>query len=139
MFRASRLAAGSDFVVISANSACVKLTITLFPYYLLKMPSSPPGPPSPDANTGPANSPAADTSGAAKAVGAIGIVVSVLGFLFMFLWHYGAASLSYAKYGSIGWAILDFFFATLYYPYYALVLNTPTATMMGGRRRLKFF
>ena len=139
MFRASRLADGSDFVVISANSACVKLTITLFPYYLLKMPSSPPGPPSPDANTGPATSPAADTSGAAKAVGAIGIVVSVLGFLFMFLWHYGAASLSYAKYGSIGWAILDFFFATLYYPYYALVLNTPTATMMGGRRRLKFF
>jgi hypothetical protein len=47
--------------------------------------------------------------------------------------------LSYAKYGSIGWAILDFFFATLYYPYYALVLNTPTPTMMGGRRKLKFF
>jgi len=140
VFKASRLAGGSDFVVISANSACVKLTITLFPYYLLKMPSSPPGPPSPDANTGPANSPAADTSGAAKAVGAIGIVVSVLGFLFMFLWHYGAASLSYAKYGSIGWAILDFSFASFYYPFYAFFLNTPAPTgMMGGRRRHKFF
>jgi hypothetical protein len=114
------------------------LTITLFPYYLLKMPSSPPGPPSPDANTGPANSPAADTSGATKTAGVVGIVAGVFGFLLAFLWHYGAASLSYAKYGSIGWAILDFFFATVYYPYYALVLNTATPTMMGGRRRKLF-
>jgi hypothetical protein len=56
-----------------------------------------------------------------------------------FLWNLGAASLSYAKYGSIGWAILDFFFAPFYYPYYALVLNTPAATMVGGRRRTKLW
>jgi thiamine transporter ThiT len=65
------------------------------------------------------------------------IVGMVIGGLVAFLWHFGAASLSYAKYGSIGWAILDFFFASLYYPFYALVLNTPTSTMgapmMGGR------
>ena len=139
MFRASRLADGSDFVVISANSACVKLTITLFPYYLLKMPSSPPGPPSPDANTGPANKPESDNTDTAKAAGVVAIIGGIFGFIFAILWSYGAASLSYTKYGSVGWAILDFFFATFYYPYYALVLNTPTPQMMGGRRRMKFF
>ena len=135
-YNASKLAPGSDCGVISASSGYVKLTITLFPYYLLKMPSSPPNPPSPDANTGPANSPSTD---GAKVAGIGAIIGGVIGFLVAFLWHFGAASLSYAKYGSIGWAILDFFFATLYYPYYALVLNTSAPTMMGGRRKLKFF
>ncbi len=101
------------------------------------MPSSPPGPPSAGANTGPANKP----DPASKAVAStVGIVFAVLGAIVAFLWHFGAASLSYAKYGSIGWAIVDFFFATLYYPYYALVLNTPTPTMgmmTGGIRRLR--
>jgi len=69
----------------------------------------------------------------------LGIVSMIFTAIFLFVWHLGAASLSYAKYGSIGWAILDFFFATFYYPYYALVLNTSTPTMMGGRRKLKFF
>jgi len=131
-YNASKLAPGSDCGVISASSGYVKLTITLFPYYLLKMPSSPPNPPSPDANTGPANAPSVST---AKVAGIGAIIGGVIGFLVAFLWHFGAASLSYAKYGSIGWAILDFFFATLYYPYYALVLNTSAPTMMGGRRR----
>ena len=68
------------------------------------------------------------------------IVATVFAAIWFFVWSFGAASLSYAKYGSIGWAILDFFFATFYYPYYALVLNTPTATMMGGsRRRMKLW
>ena len=64
------------------------------------------------------------------------IISLVFGIIVGLVWHLGAASLSYAKYGSIGWAILDFFFATLYYPYYALVLNTPSTptTMFGGRR-----
>jgi len=96
------------------------------------MPSSPPNVPSTDSNTGPANAPSTD---GAKAASVGTIIGGVIGFLFFFIWHFGAASLSYAKYGSIGWAILDFFFATIYYPYYALVLNTPVATMMGGRRR----
>jgi len=69
-----------------------------------------------------------------------GIASMVVGILFAFLWHLGAASLSYTKYGSIGWAILDFFFASFYYPFYAFFLNTPPAptSMFGGRRR-KFF
>lgn len=97
------------------------------------MPSSPPEPPAADANTGPANS-TADT-GATKTASTLVVVGGVFGSLLLFLWHLGAASLSYAKYGSIGWAILDFFFASIYYPYYALVLNTPTPQMLGGRRR----
>jgi len=100
------------------------------------MPSSPPGPPSPDSNTKPANS--VKTAGSSDTSNAWAIVSMVFGILVAFVWHFGAASLSYAKYGSIGWAILDFFFATIYYPYYALVLNTPTPTMLGGRRRKLF-
>ena len=96
------------------------------------MPPSPPNVPPPESNTGPANSDAKDTS---STMGTVAIVGGVFSFIFLLIWHYGAASLSYAKYGSIGWAILDFFFATFYYPYYALFLNTPTATMMGGKRR----
>lgn len=64
------------------------------------------------------------------------IVGGVIAFVWLFVWNLGAASLSYAKYGSIGWAILDFFFAVFYYPFYAFFLNTPTATMTGGRRRM---
>jgi hypothetical protein len=70
----------------------------------------------------------------------LGIVSMIFTIIFLFVWHLGAASLSYAKYGSIGWAILDFFFASFYYPFYAFFLNTPAPTgMMGGRRRHKFF
>lgn len=97
------------------------------------MPSSPPGPPPPDANTGPANS---DTTTTSKAMSTGAIVSIVFVVIWYFVWNLGAASLSYAKYGSIGWAILDFFFAPLYYPYYALVLNTPTASMSAGKRRV---
>ena len=112
------------------------MTITLFPYYLPKMPSSPPEPPAPDANTGPANS---DTTTTTTAMSTGAIVSLVFVAIWYFVWNLGAASLSYAKYGSVGWAILDFFFAPLYYPYYALVLNTPTAAVMGGRRRTKLW
>ena len=91
------------------------------------MPSSPPNPPTPDAATK-----VNDTLASGWATAGV-----VIGVLFAFLWSFGAASLSYAKYGSICWAILDFFFATLYYPFYALVLNTPsssmTSPMVGGR------
>jgi hypothetical protein len=67
----------------------------------------------------------------------LAIVSLVFGIIVGLVWHLGAASLSYAKYGSIGWAILDFFFATFYYPYYALVLNTPSTPSMFGGRRLR--
>jgi hypothetical protein len=92
----------------------------------------------------PANSnPSAASGSVAKtdsSAAGLGIVSMIFTIIFLFVWHLGAASLSYAKYGSIGWAILDFFFATFYYPFYAFFLNTPAPTgMMGGRRRHKFF
>jgi hypothetical protein len=71
-------------------------------------------------------------------VGGYGILVTILSSIVLIAFHVGAAKLSYDKYGSIGWAILDFFFATVYYPYYAFVLNYPgvgSATFLGGRRR----
>jgi len=103
------------------------------------MPSSPPTPPPANANTGPANAP--ETKSDSSTASGLGIVSMVFTIVFLFIWHLGAASLSYAKYGSIGWAILDFFFATFYYPFYAFFLNTPAQPtgMMGGRRRHKFF
>ena len=100
------------------------------------MPSSPPAPPPPDANTSSTGT-ATGTTGASAGVWATIWLVFFL--IWWFLWNLGAASLSYAKYGSLGWAILDFFFAPFYYPYYALVLNTPTAAVLGGRRRLKLW
>lgn len=103
------------------------------------MPSSGPVDPPPNANTV-ATDTTKTTETVTSAMGPLAIVGAIIGFLPLFIWHMGAASLSYAKYGSIGWAILDFFFAVFYYPYYALVLNTPTAApVMGGRRRMKFF
>jgi hypothetical protein len=56
-------------------------------------------------------------------------------FLFLLVFSYGAAKLSYDKFGSIGWAILDFFFATFYYPYYAIFLSGPSGSFGGRRRR----
>ena len=56
--------------------------------------------------------------------------------LFYILYSYGAAKLSYDKFGSIGWAILDFIFAVFYYPYYAIFLSGPQQqSAIGGRRR----
>jgi hypothetical protein len=82
-----------------------------------------------------------ETSTNSSTAAGLGIFGMVFSIIVLFVWHLGAASLSYAKYGSIGWAILDFFFASFYYPFYAFFLNTPSAPtgMMGGRRKLKFF
>ncbi len=100
------------------------------------MPSSGPVDPPPNANTVPTETTETKTT---TTMGPLAIVGAIVGFIPLFIWHLGAASLSYAKYGSVGWALLDFFFAVFYYPFYALVLNTPTAPVMGGRRRMKFF
>jgi hypothetical protein len=64
---------------------------------------------------------------------------ALLPLLALFLFHLGAGYLSYQKYGSIGWASLDFLFAYFYYPYYAFFLAKdpgPMAqtTMLGGKR-----
>lgn len=63
---------------------------------------------------------------------ALTIISAVLGIIFAIVFSYGAAKLSFDKYRSIGWAILDFFFSSFYYPYYAIFLNSPTT--IGGRR-----
>jgi type IV secretory pathway VirB2 component (pilin) len=75
-------------------------------------------------------------------MGPLAIAGAVIGVILAFLWSFGAARLSYLKYGSIGWAILDFFFASFYYPFYAFFLaegTAPSVPMMGGRRRLKLW
>jgi hypothetical protein len=89
------------------------------------------------ANANPSPAKTSETKTDSSTATGLGIVSLIFGIIFAFVWHLGAASLSYAKYGSIGWAILDFFFATFYYPFYAFVLNTPPAptSMFGGRRR----
>jgi uncharacterized RDD family membrane protein YckC len=60
--------------------------------------------------------------------------------LVLFLaFHFGAGYLSYQKYGSFGWAFLDFIFAYFYYPYYAFFLAKdpgPSMGMIGGRKSL---
>ena len=76
--------------------------------------------------------------------GKIGIFVAAL---LAFLYSYGAAKLSYTYNMSINngsmvyvWSILCFFFASIYYPYYALFLNpmlpiSASGVTVGGRRR----
>lgn len=66
--------------------------------------------------------------------GVFGSIFGLLGMLFWLAYSYGAAKLSYDKFQSVGWAILAFFFAALYYPYYAIFLSGP-AGAFGGRRR----
>ena len=77
-------------------------------------------------------------------VGALFGLFALIPILFLIAFHVGAGYLSYQKYGSIGWAILDFLFAYFYYPYYAFFLATPPAPtgfigglkkLMGGRRK----
>ncbi len=74
-----------------------------------------------------------------------GLSVSAFGFLLIFpivltiVFHFGAAYLSYQKYQSGLWALVDFFFAVFYYPYYAFFLASAPApsqgVFAGGRRR----
>ncbi len=64
--------------------------------------------------------------------------------VFALLFSGGAAYLSYQRNQSMGWAIVAFFFATIYYPYYAFVLSgtsssTPLAPaiMAAGKRAIR--
>ena len=81
------------------------------------------------------------TEGSGKwlAIGGIGLtVIGILVSLYFFAFHLGAAVLSYQKYQSFLWAILDFFFPYFYYPYYAFVVSkepTPVEAVAGGMRR----
>lgn len=54
----------------------------------------------------------------------------------MLAYSYGAAKLSYDKFQNVGWAVVNFFFATVYYPYYAIFLSGPSnSSTFGGLRR----
>jgi hypothetical protein len=63
---------------------------------------------------------------------AMTIVAAVFALIYFVVFSYGAAKLSFDKYRSFGWAILDIFFSSFYYPYYAIFLNSPAT--IGGRR-----
>ena len=81
----------------------------------------------------------ASSSPGIVAAGAVGFLIF---FLFGIIYCYGAAKLSYNYNMSIGnggsafmWAFICYFFAAIYYPYYAIMLNPVGSTMSGGRRR----
>ena len=73
----------------------------------------------------------------------IAIAMIVINVLLGLIYCYGAARLSYNTFGSMGWAVVAFFLAPLYYPYYAIFVSqsappAPPSIMpdiMGGRRR----
>jgi hypothetical protein len=63
----------------------------------------------------------------------------ILSLILLIVFHFGAAKLSYDVNQSVGWAVVSFFFATLYYPYYAFAHSTRRQSsllgLLGGRRR----
>jgi hypothetical protein len=72
-----------------------------------------------------------------KGVSTVMTVVSVVGGIIGLLFAIGAGKLSYDRYGSIFWAIVAFFFAPIYYVYYAFFVSKSsyaTGLMAGGRR-----
>ena len=83
--------------------------------------------------------PGATTSVADAPVGiTIGSMISIsMGVIVHLIFSYGAAKLSYDMFGSVGWAILDFMFSWIYYPYYALFLNKPSPALgiVGAARK----
>jgi len=94
-----------------------------------KTPGTPPPPPGPTPTPGVTTT--VDTTFKVEYT-AVTILSALFAFIFFIVFSYGAAKLSFDKYRSIGWAILDFFFSSFYYPYYAIFLNSPTT--IGGRR-----
>jgi hypothetical protein len=47
------------------------------------------------------------------------MTIAIIPALFALFFHLGAAYMSYQRNQSGGWAVLHFFFAVFYYPYYA--------------------
>jgi hypothetical protein len=75
-------------------------------------------------------------------IASMAIFIFVLFFFYGVTYCYGAAKLSYDYNVSIGngsffWPVLCYFFAGIYYPYYAIFLNPvcTTASMKGGGKR----
>jgi hypothetical protein len=71
----------------------------------------------------------------------LAIAMLVINVLLALVYCYGAARLSYNTFGSMGWAVVAFFLAPLYYPYYAIFVSQPApppsimSDMFGARRR----
>ncbi len=95
-------------------------------------PAAPPSQPQTTAMTPDQQNQATAATGIALAFASLTGIASLL---FYVMFSYGAAKLSYDKFGSVGWAILDFIFAAFYYPYYAIFLSGPSGSSYGGRRR----
>lgn len=82
-----------------------------------------------------------DPNAAKAAAGVFGLFagIGIFSLIFFLIFHIGAGYLSYQKYGSMMWAVLDFLFAYFYYPYYAFFLakDVPPQPMFGGRKPLR--
>ena len=98
--------------------------------------NAPPPPPPQTPQEGTSTAVASTTSGVAGVFG----IFALIPLIALLVFHLGAAYLSYQKFGSMMWAVVDFIFAYFYYPYYAFFLAstpavsapmTPTA-MVGG-------
>ena len=112
------------------------------------MSSPSPGTTVPPATAKPPATPPPATTGSVSALGLTGIatVLAIIPIIFTLVFHLGAASLSYQRNQSFGWAFLHFFLAVFYYPYYAFSQPSPASTgfvqtagrklgkMMGGRK-----
>lgn len=76
---------------------------------------------------------------ATGAWGVVGVLLALIPLVLAIAFFVGAGYLSYQKFGSIGWAILDVLFAYVYYPYYAFFLSgcePAPVPMMGGMKGL---
>lgn len=72
-------------------------------------------------------------SSGGAASGAVIAGIALIPTIFTIVFHAGAAYLSYQRNQSLGWAILHFFLAVFYYPYYAFTQGgsssvTPAST-----------
>ena len=88
-------------------------------------------------------------SSGGAASGAVIAGIAIIPAIFTIVFHAGAAYLSYQRNQSMGWAILHFFLAIFYYPYYAFTQGgsssvTPASTdssilptVQSAGRRLK--
>jgi hypothetical protein len=93
-------------------------------------------PQTPNAETPPA---AAATAAPASGWGLVLGGFALIPIMLLIAFHVGAGYLSYQKYGSFLWALLDVIFAYFYYPYYAFFLAKdpgPSMGMVGGRKSL---
>jgi hypothetical protein len=108
----------------------------------MSAPGGPPPPVTPPV-TAPATAPGTPTTLTNEQTSGVMAVFGVLAFiplLLLLFFHLGAGYLSYQKYGSMLWAVVNFIFAYFYYPYYAFFLARDPSPqpmgMLGGMAKL---